>query len=386
MKTLTKFALLFTILFALAVPSTAFAKGLLDDQVVFGGEFTLRSGDVLDGNLIVFGGSVELEPGSTVDGDAVVFGGTVDANGMITGNVVGIGGPVNLGGSAVVEGDVVSVGAPVHRSPGAIVEGEVVDTIQGPFAFSFPGTVQTFPGGVQLPVMEMRFNPLVDFVWFALWVFVGTVVATLVVLFVPDHIERVAYTALNSPLPSFGIGLLTAIILPPLLIFMILLMIILIITICLLPFALLAVIFVAAVAWAFGLIALGYEVGKRLAKGLNKDWAPPLSAGIGTFLLLLVVNGLGMIPCIGWIFPALAGMLGLGAVILSRFGTQIYPESEYVSASAAVDVVDELTPSADDGDLASGDESTEEPLTDQDASTTDNLKDDSATDEGEPIP
>ena len=97
MKTITKFALLFTVLIALALPSTAFAKGLMDDQVIFGGEFTLRNGEVLDGNLIVFGGSVELKTGSTVDGDVVVFGGVVEADGTITGNVVGIGGPVNLG-------------------------------------------------------------------------------------------------------------------------------------------------------------------------------------------------------------------------------------------------------------------------------------------------
>jgi hypothetical protein len=368
---------LITVLLALAVPSTAFAKGLSDDQVVFGGQFTLRSGEEMDGNLVVFGGSVELESGSTVDGDVVVFGGIVDADGTITGNVVGIGGPVNLGESAVVEGDVVSVGAPIKRSPGAIVEGEVVDTIQGPFTFSFPGEMQAFPGGVQLPVMDMHFNPLVSLVQFILWLFVGTVVATLVVLFVPEHIERVAFTAVSSPLPSLGIGLLTAVLVPPLLIFMILLMIILIVTICLLPFALLAVIFVAVVAWAFGLIALGYEVGKRLAKGLNRDWAPPLSAGIGTFLLLLVVNGLGMIPCIGWIFPLLAGMLGLGAVILSRFGTRVYPE--YIPAPAAVDVTDELPPSADD--YTTDDEGVDELLSDdaQDSGSEDDSID-------EPIP
>jgi hypothetical protein len=238
--------------------------------------------------------------------------------------------------------------------------------------------MQTYPGGVQLPVMDMHFNPWVSFVQFVLWLFVGTVVATLVVLFVPDHTERVAFTAINSPLPSFGIGLLTAILVPPLLIFMILLMIILIITICLLPFALLAVILVAVVAWAFGLIALGYEVGKRLAKVLNKDWAPPLSAGIGTFLLLLVVNGLGMIPCIGWIFPLLAGMLGLGAVILSRFGTRVYPE--YIPAPAAVDVTEELPPSADD-DYSTDSEGVDETLSDE-------VQDGGSEDESfdEPIP
>jgi len=347
MKTLTKISLLFVLLLALALPSTAFAKGLMDDQVVFGGKFNLRSGEVLDGNLIVFGGNVELESGSTVDGDVVVFGGIINADGLITGTLVGLGGPVNLGGTAIVEGEVVSAGSPINQSPGAIVEGEIVDMVQGPFTFDFPGGVQTWPGGAQLPGMDMGWNPLVSFVQFVLWLFVGAVVATLALLFVPDRIERVAHSAVNSPLPSLGVGLLTAILFVPLMFFMTIAMIILIITICLLPFVLLAVIFVAVVAWAFGLIALGYEVGNRLTKGLNRDWAPPLSAGIGTFLLLMVVNGLGIIiPCVGWIFPALAGMLGLGAVLLSRFGTRIYPES--IPASAAVEATDELPPSDDD--------------------------------------
>ena len=91
MKTLTKISLLFVLLLALALPSTAFAKELMDDQVVFGNKFTLRSGEVLDGNLIVFGGNVELQSGSTVDGDVVVFGGTINADGLITGTVVGLG-------------------------------------------------------------------------------------------------------------------------------------------------------------------------------------------------------------------------------------------------------------------------------------------------------
>ena len=344
MKTLTKISLLLVLLLALALPSTAFAKGLMDDQVVFGNKFTLRSGEVLDGNLIVFGGNVELQSGSTVDGDVVVFGGTINADGLITGTVVGLGGPVNLGESAVVEGEVVSAGSPINQSSGAVIEGEIVDLAQGPFMFDFPGGMQTWPNNMQWQGADWGWNPWVRVGQFVLWLIVGAVVATMTLLFVPDHTKRVAYVAVNSPLPSLGIGLLAALVFVPLIFILSLAMTILIITICLLPLVLLVVIFVAVVAWAFGLIALGYEVGKRLTKGLNRDWAPPLSAGIGTFLLLLVVNGLNaVIPCVGWTFPALAGLLGLGAVLLSRFGTRVYPES--MPASAQVEMADELPPS-----------------------------------------
>ena len=351
MRTLTKISLLFVILLALALPSTAFAKGLMDDQVVFGNKFTLRSGDVLDGNLIVFGGNVELESGSTVDGDVVVFGGIINADGLITGSVVGLGGPVNIGRTAVVEGEVVSAGSPINQSPGAVIEGEIVDLAQGPFVFDFPGGVQTWPDNMQWQGMDWGWNPLVRLGQFLLLLIVGAVVATLTLLFIPEQTERVAYTAFNSPLPSLGIGLLAALVFVPLIFILTFVMIILLITICLLPLLLLVAIFVAVVAWAFGLIALGYEVGKRLNKGLNRDWAPPLSAGIGTFLLLLVVNGLEfVIPCVGWTFPALAGSLGLGAVLLSRFGTRVFPES--TPASAEVEKADELPPSVGSEDMS----------------------------------
>jgi len=52
----------------------------------------------------------------------------------------------------------------------------------------------------------------------------------------------------------------------------------------------------------------------------------PLSAALGTFVLNFVTNGIGFIPCIGWLVPFMVSMLGLGAVFLSRFGTQPYPQ------------------------------------------------------------
>lgn len=347
MKTLTKISILFVLLLALALPSTAFARELNDDQVVFGNNFILRSGDVLDGNLIVFGGNVDLEPGSTVDGDVVVFGGVINADGLITGTLVGLGGPVNLGGTAVVEGELVSAGSPINQSPGAVIEGQMVDLAQGPFMFDFPGGMQNWPNNMQWSGADWGWNPWVRLGQFVLWLIVGTIVATMTLLFVPDHTERVRYTAINSLLPSLGIGLLAGLVFIPLIFILAFVMIILVVTICFLPLVLFAAIFVAVVAWAFGLIALGYEIGERLNQGLNQDWAAPLSAGIGTFLLLVVVNGLEVVlPCVGWIFPILAGSLGLGAVLLSRFGTRIYPEP--MPESAQHEKTEELPASADD--------------------------------------
>ena len=78
-------------------------------------------------------------------------------------------------------------------------------------------------------------------------------------------------------------------------------------------------------AWLFGMIAIGIEVGERFTRAINQTWAPPLTAGMGTFLMMLVVGGIGMMPCIGWLVASLVSLIGIGGVVLTIFGTQPYP-------------------------------------------------------------
>jgi len=106
--------------------------------------------------------------------------------------------------------------------------------------------------------------------------------------------------------------------------------VVLAITIIFIPVALIGLL-VLGFAIAFGWIAIGLEVGQRMARMFHQEWALPLSAALGTFVLYFVANGIGFIQCIGWIVPFLISMLGLGAVVLSRFGTTIYPPGEPVS-------------------------------------------------------
>jgi len=87
---------------------------------------------------------------------------------------------------------------------------------------------------------------------------------------------------------------------------------------------------------AFGWIALGTEVGVRLVGLFNREWPLPVSAALGTFLMTLVADGVGFIPCIGWVVPFILTLLAIGAVATTRFGTQAVAlpasqaEAEYV--------------------------------------------------------
>jgi hypothetical protein len=138
-------------------------------------------------------------------------------------------------------------------------------------------------------------------------------------MFLPRQVERAAQTIFHSPLISGGVGCLTVIIVP-------LVLVAIMITIILIPVSL-AGLFILGVALTFGWVTIGTEVGHRLSQQFHTEWALPITAGIGTFLTTFVLGGIGQfIPCVGWLVPTLTGVVGLGAVLLTRFGTRPYPE------------------------------------------------------------
>ena len=52
---------------------------------------------------------------------------------------------------------------------------------------------------------------------------------------------------------------------------------------------------------------------------------PAPAAGLGTLLVWAVANGIAFIPCVGWLAPLVVGAVGLGGVLLTRFGRKDYP-------------------------------------------------------------
>jgi len=81
----------------LALPATAFAGGPEQGQVVIGGDFTLESGQVLEGDLVIFGGSATLKAGSLVEGNLFLMGGNARIDGQVKGDLVLLGGNADLG-------------------------------------------------------------------------------------------------------------------------------------------------------------------------------------------------------------------------------------------------------------------------------------------------
>jgi len=333
MKQIYKLITLLVLAALAALPTGAVhASGLTDGRVIFGDSFTLESGDTLTGDLVVFGGNVKIEADAEVEGDMVVIGGNVTLDGEIEKSAVIIGGAVNLGEGSVIEGDLVTVGGALTRAEGSQVEGEVITNIPAPNVnipeIQIPESpaVPNPPTPVQ-PGIKFDFDPLGDLIRLLSTTMAVALLAMLASLFLQPQIERVSQAVVSQPVVTGSVGLLVAVLAPVILV-------ILAITIILIPVVVLAAA-ALALAWLFGLIAIGAEVGERFARAVNQTWAPPLTAGFGTFLTMLIVGGIGLVPCVGWLVPSLLAMLGIGGVTLTMFGSRMYPHTPAPAAPPA---------------------------------------------------
>lgn len=337
MKTAMKvfiFSLLFVVLLAAPLsvlaqtPPPPTGQQYNGDRMVMGDNFHLRSGDVLNGDLVVMGGNVLLDEGSTVNGDVALFGGNMRASGLIQGDIFAVGASVSLDDTARITGSINTVGASVTGANEAQVQGGI--NVGGMRDFNFGPFIPDFAPGVRNGVRPI-FNFFTDLFWRALQILGMSVLAMLVVLLLPRYASNASETLALQPVASGGVGLLTMVLLP----FLALLFGLLAITIILIPVTILGFLAIAVVL-LFGWIVVGYRIGKLMEISFKQDWAEPVVAGIGTLVLGVGSVLIGVIPCIGWLIVTLIAAGGLGAVVLSRFGTQIARPSGPAAPQAVI--------------------------------------------------
>ncbi len=289
------------------LPITAYAAS--PNDIVIGNNYILKNGQTLNNDLFILGGTANLMDGSIVNGNIYLLGGNLSAAGTVHGEIIVLGGTMKMASTFSLTGDITSAGASVSADPGAQINGRI-----------YSGeNIQYFilPYGVRFPNLSRSFDPLFRIAAFFLQLFLWTVVALIVAMFIPNHLRRTAQAAITQPLVSGGLGLLTAIVLP-------ILLVLFVITICLIPIAVLGAL-ILILAWAFGLIAVGQEVGKRISIMFKQVWHPALTAGLGTLVLMTILNSLeAAVPCVGWIPKVIVSLIGLGAVLLTQFGIKPY--------------------------------------------------------------
>ncbi len=281
------------------------------DKTITGSTFTLQSGDRLQGNLTVLGGEVTVEEGSLVDGNLTILGGSADVAGQVTGDVNVLGGQLNLNSGSRVDGGLTSVGGDVNRDEGAHV-GQVRDNMPGNGFWQhgpFSGWFNSDNNGTD------RFGGLITITLFAM------VVAYLL----PKHLNQGVTAVRGHTLPSLVVGGLSFAA-------AIAAAVMMSITIIMIPAAL-ALAVVAGLLVLAGWVIVARMLGARLMQGFNKpNWTLVGQVAAGSVLLSL----LGMLPIVGDFIGWGAALIGFGALILTRLGTQPYPKQNTALTTMSV--------------------------------------------------
>jgi len=322
-----------TIAFVVLLVVVSVVPGVAAAATRSGGTVVVAADETVDENLQAFGGSVVVR--GTVDGDLQAVGGTVVVEGSVTGDVEATGGTVQILGS--VGGDVAASGGTVDVGDDAQIDGTLeagggsiavdgtilgdarlgADTIRlgenarigGDLTYdgdlaradgaAVDGTVTRDEGlsvgandGVSIP----------GAVFSVYGVFVALLVGAVLLLAFPGTAAAVADRATGEPLRTGGIGLLTAVAVP-------LVLVVVAITIVGIPLAF-------AGGLAFGLLVWLGTIYGRFVLG---TWLLSLADARNRWAALLVgvlaVAVLRLVPVVGALTRLVVFLLGFGALV-----------------------------------------------------------------------
>jgi hypothetical protein len=287
------------------------------------------------GARVRFGGDVTVAEDEAVGDDVVVIIGSAHIQGRVDGAVVAVGGSVRLGPKAVVRGDVTAVGGGVERATGAVVAGEINEV-----RFSSPAFVpmvgvrpwrdwNRFGGPFGNP-----FGPSISLVATLIRMGVIGLFAALSVAILPGPVRRVADRVAGEPWRAGLVGLAAQLLFVPLLVLTVVILAVSIIGIPLLllvPFGLVVVLVAFLIGFAGTGCALGQLISRRssgsvptllasLAVGLAVVWGLTVCARFAGLAGPSVRVILSVVLLVGFLVEYLAWTVGLGAVLLSRFG------------------------------------------------------------------
>lgn len=255
-------------------------------------------------------GDVTVEEGSKVN-NVVSVTGQITIAGHVEGHALALGGSVVLTKRAYVGGNVISVGGIVVMGRGAEVNGRVMEINAA---------------NISAYLTEILSEEWEGWSWvwavFSLAIFAAIlIIATLIVVLIPRPVRIVARAIKEETLRITLWGLLGLILVVPLAV----LLTISVVGIVLIPLEMILVVS----ASLMGFIAFAQVIGERLCALLFKKKNQSLIRETfwGLFILWLV----GWLPYIGWMLKVIVVMMGLGAVIFTRFGTHVSRRMEHLA-------------------------------------------------------
>ena len=230
-----------------------------------------------------------------------VLRGQITISGTVEQNVVAIGGSIVLTRTAVVNGDVVALGGIIVMGKGADVHGTLTEINSS---------------NISAAISDLLSDDWEGWSWlfaiFSVVVFCAILIlALLIVALIPKPIQVIAETIKTNTFKVSLSGLLGLLLIVPIAV----LLTISVIGIVLIPLEMILVVSAALL----GFIAVSQLVGRRVLMLIKRTGGGVIRQ---TFWGLITLWLIGWIPYVGWIIKVLAVVLGLGGVIMTRFGTK----------------------------------------------------------------
>ncbi|MFO7693842.1 MAG: polymer-forming cytoskeletal protein [Vicinamibacterales bacterium] len=292
------------------------------------------------GARVRFGGDATVAEDEAIGDDVVAIFGSARVDGKVDGDVVAVAGSVHLGPRANVRGDVTAVGGSVERADGTVVSGQINEIRIakpnfGPLATFRPWDDWRWLGDSVRTPFGGSFDLMATLVRIGL---IG-LLAALMIAVLPSPVTRVAERVAAEPWRAGFVGLAAQLLFVPLLVVTVVVLAVSIIGIPLLllvPFGLIAVAVALIMGFAGASCAVGRWIGRRAGSGMP-GLLVSLVVGLAVVFALTVVARfaglaglpvrvvLGSVLVAGFIVEYVAWTVGLGGVLLSRFGRRAAP-------------------------------------------------------------
>lgn len=252
-----------------------------------------------DKNIIKIGSDVAVEGGEKVH-SVVTIGGQITVSGDVEKSVVAVGGSVVLTKTAIVKGSVVSLGGVIVMARDAQVGGELTEINSNNLFETLTAAVSSEWEGWSWIFAVISLSIFL----------VILVLALLIAALLPKPVCVVSEAIRENTFKVILCGILGLVLIAPLA----LLLTISVVGIALIPLEVIVVV----CSVLLGFIAVGQLIGSKVLHILRR---PKPGIVRETFWGLIILWLIGWIPYIGWMVKAIAIVIGLGAVLVSRFGT-----------------------------------------------------------------
>jgi hypothetical protein len=252
-------------------------------------------------NIIKIGSDVTVEEGRKVR-NVIVVGGQITIDGFVENNVIAVGGSAStivLTKTAVVGGNVISIGGIVVRGRGAEVQGDVTEINSDEISVAITNALSDDWEGWSWIMAIVSLS-----------IFICILLLTLLIVhFLPKPIRTISTAIKETPLKVIlwgTVGLILIVPLAALLTFSV-------VGIVLIPLE----ITIVLCAVILGFIAVSQLIGEKMFLFFKRHDQTIARETIWGLIILWII---GWLPYVGWMLKVFAIVLGLGGVLITRFG------------------------------------------------------------------